>query len=163
MCARAKVSKHCYEFSFPKLSYNLMKWSNVQTLRKNVLKQRKVHRVRALKSTLELDCDDSGLKLLKYVVARDAFPWLPLDHLTGKSKDECHKVLVKWLSGFSRSCLFLLTCSSLGSPVVGHPLRRRCPMLLPLTPQLASLYWAWQLLFEFRGVQKNWEPLFYFS
>ena len=71
---------------------------------------------------------------LEYVVVHDAFPWLPLDHLTGKCKDECHKLLPKWLSGFSRSCPFLLTCSSLGYPVVGHLLRRGAFLTPPNPP-----------------------------
>ena len=87
---------------FPKQSCNLMRQDNVKPLRKKVQKQRREHRngyrrgsLKADSISPESDCEDPGFRLLKHVVVNEELSMVILDHLIGKSKDECHKLLAK--------------------------------------------------------------------
>lgn len=79
-----------------------MRQGNVQPLRKNVQKQRQEQRDgfrlgsrKADSTTLEFYCEDPGFRLLKHVVVNEELPMVILDHLIGKSKDKCHKLLTE--------------------------------------------------------------------
>lgn len=87
---------------FPKQSCNFVRQGIVQPLRRNVQKQRQEHRdgfrlgsMKADSTTSEFDCEDPGFRLLKHVVVNEELPMVILDHIIGKSRDKCHKLLTK--------------------------------------------------------------------
>lgn len=63
---------------FQKKYCNLIKCGNVQTLGKNVSREEctevRLGTQNPNQTTLEFDCKNSGLQLLKHVVVREAFP-----------------------------------------------------------------------------------------